>query len=179
MDKFQNIFVILPKTREQNLAWRWMLIEGITLLAPGQSSEMTLKNNSSLWEWWTMAEEVESDGGHGEGVGGHTVNRVLTIPWVISQLSMGSSWSAGLSSPSTLSWINNRITPYTREERPHHSIAHSAERERQTRSQMCKRRLSSKEENVRKRQKSHSIKMKMRKANREKKKRLQDKVLNM
>lgn len=56
-----------------------------------------------------MPEESEGDGGHegqvvgGGDKGGHTVERVLTIPWVISQLSMGSSWSAGLSSPFTLS----------------------------------------------------------------------------
>lgn len=66
-----------------------------------------------------VQQEVESmgDGGHEGGVGGHTEDGVLTIPWVISQLSMGSSWSAGLSSPFTLSWINNRTRPYTKEER--------------------------------------------------------------
>lgn len=40
-----------------------------------------------------MPQEVESrgDGGHKGGGGGHTEDGVLTIPWVISQLSMGSS----------------------------------------------------------------------------------------
>lgn len=41
-----------------------------------------------------MTQELESrgDGGQeGGGVGGHTEDGVLTIPWVISQLSMGSS----------------------------------------------------------------------------------------
>lgn len=97
------------------------------------------------WWWWTW----------GRGIGGHTVDKVLTIPWVISQLSMGSSWSAGLSSPFTLSWINNRITPYTREERPHHSIAHSAERETEEKSNVQKTTViekdGTKEENLRKR----------------------------
>lgn len=36
-------------------------------------------------------EEGRGDGGHGGGGGGHTEDGVLTIPWVISQLSMGSS----------------------------------------------------------------------------------------
>lgn len=36
-------------------------------------------------------EESRGDGGHGGGGGGHTEDGVLTIPWVISQLSMGSS----------------------------------------------------------------------------------------
>lgn len=51
---------------------------------------MRLKNEEQLM---TMPREVESrgDGGHEEGVGGHTEDGVLTIPWVISQLSMGSS----------------------------------------------------------------------------------------
>lgn len=40
-----------------------------------------------------MPQEVKSrgDGGQEGGAGGHTEDRVLTIPWVISQLSMGSS----------------------------------------------------------------------------------------
>lgn len=40
-----------------------------------------------------MPQEFESsgDGRHEGGVGGHTEDGVLTIPWVISQLSMGSS----------------------------------------------------------------------------------------
>lgn len=71
-----------------------------------------------------VLEELDSRGGGGHAVlGGHTEGGVLTIPWVISQLSMGSSRSAGLSSPFTLSWINNRTIPYTREDRRQaHSI---------------------------------------------------------
>ena len=39
-----------------------------------------------------MLEEVGGDVGHeGRLLGGHTEDGVLTIPWVISQLSMGSS----------------------------------------------------------------------------------------
>lgn len=55
-----------------------------------QSSKMKLKNEEQLM---TVLQEVESrgDGGHEGGVGGHTEDGVLTIPWVISQLSMGSS----------------------------------------------------------------------------------------
>lgn len=51
---------------------------------------MMLKNEQQLV---MMPQEVESrgDGGHEGGVGGHTEDGVLTIPWVISQLSMGSS----------------------------------------------------------------------------------------
>lgn len=130
------------------------------------------------WGWkWSAAHEDDGQcrrrltwGGHEGGVGGHTVDRVLTIPWVISQLSMGSSWSAGLSSPLTLSWINNRITPYTKEERPHHhSIAQSAERETEKKSNVQKttERGGNKWGQHKKMAKDHCIKMKMRKVKKE------------
>lgn len=47
----------------------------------------------SLKKMKCRLQEVESmgDGGHEGGAGGHTEDGVLTIPWVISQLSMGSS----------------------------------------------------------------------------------------
>lgn len=124
---------------------------------------------SSSWGLWMMTQELESrgDGGQeGGGVGGHTEDGVLTIPWVISQLSMGSSWSAGLSSPFTLSWINNRTTPYTREEKvagppPEHSTQ-CRERDR------GEVKYARDDRHLKKRggengEKVHSIKMKMRK----------------
>lgn len=130
--------ILLPNAGVQHLhmTWNWTLLWGKRLVVLG-----FLKHSRT--EWWDEAEKwgaacedygtcrrrmragVMAD--MRGGVGGHTEDGVLTIPWVISQLSMGSSWSAGLSSPFTLSWINNRTTPYTREEREQAPPQHSTQ----------------------------------------------------
>lgn len=125
----------------------------------GRSSEMRLEMKSSLFGRWWRRLKTETMVNMREGGGGHTVDEVLTIPWVISQLSMGSSWSAGLSSPFTLSWINNRITPYTREERPHHSKAHSAERETESKSNVQEMTVVESEENSKRKKIKNARKM--------------------
>lgn len=60
----------------------------------GQRCEISLKNEEELIGIVDDVQEAEStsDGRHeGRGAGGHTEDGVLTIPCVISQLSMGSS----------------------------------------------------------------------------------------
>lgn len=54
---------------------------------PGQSSEMRLEIRAAHAGYGAGV----MDDTRGGGGGGHTEDGVLTIPWVISQLSMGSS----------------------------------------------------------------------------------------
>ena len=147
-----HCIIILPQhySRKTVGKWTWLFLErkhlkwvqDYQLVRCEMINETTVDDDSAGgWgqEWWqTGGREVRG--------GGQTRDGVLTIPWVISQLSMGSSWSAGLSSPFTLSWINNRTTPYTREERAagpttaQNTVQRKREREREKgRSQICNR----------------------------------------
>lgn len=123
-------------SRTSHGAWKWLLERK----KPEISSILSVSDiwnekwEGCGWQCRRLRAGVMSDRREGGTGGGQTQVGVLTIPWVISQLSMGSSWSAGLSSPFTLSWINNRTTPYTREERqqaPPQHRTQSREKERQ------------------------------------------------
>lgn len=129
--------------------WKWIFLERKHLKLVQYYHHWRVK--WKMRRLWMTVQEVEGrsdgrqEGGREGRWGGQTQVGVLTIPWVISQLSMGSSWSAGLSSPLTLSWINNRTRPYTREEGQqappqHRTQRREAERERERGGgQICKR----------------------------------------